>query len=93
MHLQFKKLKKQYELSRHQLKINFTPPNFYTQELDQMALTAKFDNYQNLANNPEFSKTFLMRRYLGYDDDDIKELKKGFDEDNKVIPQDEDSFM
>ena len=93
LHLQFKKLKKQYELSRSQLRINFTPPNHYKEELDQMVLQARMDNYQNLANNPEFSKTFLMRRYLGYTDDDLKELEEGFKKDEATIPQDEGGGM
>ena len=92
VHLEFLGLSKQYELDRTQLQIKMNPPNNYLEEIEQSILQKRFDNYTSLSSNEEFSKTFLMRRYLAFDDDDLKELKKGFDDDKKIIPADEDGY-
>jgi hypothetical protein len=33
----------------------------------------KFNNYMQLSNEPEFSKYYLMKRYLGWTEEEIKE--------------------
>lgn len=65
LHLKFKGLKEQYGLSRDNLVITFNPPSDYKDQMDQMLRETKFNNYMQLSNEPEFSKYYLMKRYLG----------------------------
>ncbi len=92
LHLEFRGLKKQYELSRTQLDIKFTPPNNYKTDLDAMILQSKFDLYMNLANNPEFSKSYLMKWLLDFSDEDLTEMKKHHDKDKELFPSDDMGF-
>jgi len=57
LHLEFKGIKKEYELNKSSFGIHFTPPNHYKDQLEQLLIETRQNNYQNLANNPEFSKT------------------------------------
>ncbi len=89
LHLEFKGIKKQYELDRSCFKIRFNPPNWYTEELQQMSMEQRMDNYQNLANNEEFPKTWLMGKYLKMTDEEIKDMAKYFKMDDELLPEDE----
>lgn len=90
IHLKLKGLDKQYELTEDQFKITMTSPNQYRDHMKQALLGQNFDNYSALSNNDEFSKYFLMKKYLKFTDDDIEANTKGFAEDKKMIPQEEE---
>ncbi|MFW6025460.1 MAG: hypothetical protein ACOCRX_03885 [Candidatus Woesearchaeota archaeon] len=49
----------------------------------------RMDNYQNLANNEEFPKTWLMGKYLKMTDEEIKNMAKYFKMDDELLPEDE----
>ena len=83
LHLKFIGYVKQYDLDVSKLRITMTPPNNYIDKINQSNLQTKFDNYQNLSNNEEFPKSFLMRRYLDFNDEDFEMLNKGWKEDEK----------
>ena len=87
LHLEFKGMKQQYSLDRTKIKIKMNDPSHYKAAQEQSFLEQRFNNYNNLNNNPEFSKTFLMKRYLGFTDDDITDNQKGFELDKTVLPQ------
>jgi len=89
VHLEFKGLKKEYELSINDLNVVMTPPNEYKAQMEQALLETRMNNYNNLSNNQEFSKTFLMKEYLGWDDDMVKANAQGFKDDEKYLPKDE----
>jgi len=89
LHLEFKGLKKEYNLSINDLNVVMTPPNDYKSQMQQSLMEARMNNYNSLSNNSEFSKTFLMREYLKWDDDMIKANAEGFKEDKKYLPKDE----
>ena len=89
LHLEFKGLKKEYDLDFSKFNITMTPPNNFKDQMNQMALESKMGNYQNFANNPEFSKTYLMKTYLDMDEDELKANADGFLSDKKMIPADE----
>jgi hypothetical protein len=89
LHLEFKGLKKEYDISENDLNVTMTPPNEYKAQMNQALLDTRFNNYNQLSNNSEFSKTFLMREYLKWDDEMIKANAKGFEEDKKYLPQDD----
>jgi hypothetical protein len=89
LHLEFQGLKKEYDIDSSKINIVMTPPNNYKQQMQQMLLESQMNNYQTLANNSEFSKGYLQRKYLKWDDDDIKLNAEYHKEDAKLIPKDE----
>lgn len=89
LHLEFKGIKEEYELNRSSFNIIMTPPNFYKDQIEQLMLETRQNNYQNFANNQEFPKTWLMRKYLELDDDDFEQMKEDFKKDKEIFPQDE----
>ncbi len=90
LHLEFKGIKKEYKLNRSSFNIHMTAPNQYKDQINQLLLETRMDNYQNLANNPEFPKSWLQNKYLKMDVEEIEELKKWFDMDDKIYPSDDD---
>ncbi len=89
VHLEFKGLKKEYDIDINDINVIMTPPNDYKQQMNQSLLETQMNNYSNLSNNTEFSKTFLMKEYLKWDDEMIKANSDGFKEDKKLLPQDD----
>lgn len=92
LHLKFKGLKKQYNLNRNDIAVSFNPPSEYREQMKQQMLEVKLNNYSSLSNEEAFSKSYLMKKYLGMDEEEIKENSKGFDEDKKLFPQDDRGF-
>jgi len=91
LHLTFIGFVKQYELDVTKLRITMNSPNDYIDRINQSILVRKFENYQAMANNPEFPKTYLMRKYLDYDEEDFKSILIGWNEDKKYLPKEEDN--
>jgi len=89
VHLEFKGLKKEYNLTINDLNVVMTPPNEYKDQMNQALLETRMSNYSNLSNNPEFSKIFLMKEYLKYDEETIKANSDSFKDDKKYLPKDE----
>jgi len=73
LNLEFKGLKKQYELTSKKIEVTMNPPSRYDEQMEQMFNDTRFANYGQLADRPEFSKYYLMKRYLKWDDEEIKE--------------------
>jgi hypothetical protein len=90
--LEFKGLKKQYSLTIDDLNILMTPPSNYKEQQEQQILETRFNNYTNLSNEEAFSKSYLMKTYLGMDDEDIEANTDGFELDKKMIPKDEGRY-
>ena len=72
IHLEFKGLKKQYEITSKKIEIRMNPPSRYDEQMEQMFNDSRFANYSQLADRAEFSKYYLMKRYLRWDDEEIK---------------------
>lgn len=85
IHLEFKGFAKQYGLDEYSLSITMNCPNSYKDQIEQKSLETKFNNYNMLVNNSEFSKSFLMKRYLGMDDDALKANAEGFAIDKQLF--------
>ena len=77
LHLEFKGLKKQYEITSKKIEITMNPPSRYDEQMEQMFNDSRFANYSQLADRPEFSKYYLMKRYLRWDDEEIKANVEG----------------
>jgi hypothetical protein len=74
IHLSFKGLVKRYDLDKSKLKLIMPGPNMFEEQMEQKFREVKFQNYNSLAqSNTEFSKVFLMRKYLEFSDEEIKE--------------------
>jgi hypothetical protein len=84
MHLQFKKIREQYSLSKDSFDVIMTQPSRYKEKMDQSFLLTSFDNYNALADKPEISKYFAMQQYLKWDDETIRENVKGFKKDREL---------
>jgi hypothetical protein len=89
LHLEFKGLKKQFGLNKDSFKINMVPPSHYKESMEQGFMEARFNNYNALANNPEFSKYYLIKRYLRWTDEEIEENIKSFSKDKRLVPPEE----
>ncbi|MFW6377620.1 MAG: portal protein [bacterium] len=81
IHLEFKGLKKQYGLDTSSLRLSLNPPSDYKEQMDQAILEQRHRNYTELSREEEFSKYFLIKQYLQWDDDMIKENKEGHKKD------------
>ena len=92
LHLEFKGMKKQYELTSKKIGIVMNPPSKYKEQMEQMFNDSRFSNYQQLADRPEFSKYYLMKRYLRWDDEEINANVEGKEKDIKLgLADEEDS--
>lgn len=90
LHLEFKKMKKQYELTPRKIGIRMNPPSKYKEQMEQMFNDSRFANYQQLADRPEFSKYYLMQKFLHMDDDEIQANVDGKKKDIKLGLAEED---
>ena len=81
LHLEFKGMKKQYSLDNKSFNITMNSPSHYKQQMDQMFVETEFNNYTTMADREEFSKYFLVKKYLHWDDEDMKANKNGFAKD------------
>jgi hypothetical protein len=87
LHLEFQGLKKEYELDKSKFNVTMVPPNNYKDQMQQLLLETQMNNYNNLANNEEFSRYFLMREMLGWDEEKIVSNSEGFDKDDELFPR------
>jgi len=89
VHLEFKGLKREFDIEKNDINVVMTPPNEYKEQMNQSLLETRQNNYNNFSNNSEFSKTFLMKEYLKWDEEMIKANSDGFKKDKELLPQDE----
>ena len=84
LHLEFKGLKKQYDLDSKKIKVTFNPPSNYKEQMEQAFQEQRYNNYQALADREEISKYFLMTRFLKWTEDDIMDNVKGLKKDQEL---------
>lgn len=85
LHLEFKGLKKEYDISHEKINITMVPPNDYKNKMEQIKLETQVSNYTSLSNNSEFSKTYLMKKFLKWTDEDIKANAEGLEKDKTLL--------
>lgn len=83
LHLEFKGMKKQYDLTNKKISVSMNPPSKYKEQMEQMFNDSRFSNYQQLADRPEMSKYYLMKRYLKWDEEEIQANVDGKEKDVK----------
>ena len=92
LHLEFKGLKKQYEITSKKIEITMNPPSRYDEQMEQQFNDSRFANYSQLADRPEMSKYYLMKRYLKWSDEEINDNVEGKKKDVKLgLAEAEDS--
>ncbi len=91
LHLEFKGLKKLYDLDEKKIKVTLNPPSNYKEQMEQNFLESRYNNYQALADREEISKYFLMKRFLKWSEDDIQENVEGLKKDKEMGFFSEDS--
>lgn len=84
LHLEFKGMKKPYDLTAKKISISMNAPSKYKEQMEQMFNDSRFSNYQQLADRPEMSKYYLMKRYLKWDDEEIQANVDGKAKDIKL---------
>lgn len=84
LHLEFKGMKKQYELTSKKIAVVMNPPSRYDEQMEQMFNDSRFANYNQLADRNEFSKYYLMQRYLKWDEEEIKANAEAKQKDVKL---------
>ena len=89
LHLDFRGIKKQYNLNSNSFAIRFNPPSHYKEQMAQGFLEQSFQNYNALCQNAEFSKSYLVKKYLHWTEEELIENKDGFKLDKKFFPSDE----
>jgi hypothetical protein len=83
LHMDFKGLKKQYDLDSKKIRITFNPPSNYKEQMEQNFLESRYNNYQALADREEISKYYLMKKFLKWSDEDIQENVDGLKKDQR----------
>jgi hypothetical protein len=83
IHLEFKGLKREYDLSTKKIRCVLVPPSNYKEQMEQNFLESRYNNYQALADRPEISKYYLMKKFLRWSEDDIQENINGLKKDAK----------
>ena len=84
LHLEFKGLKKTYGLDMKKLKCTLNPPSNYKEQMEQNFLETRYNNYQALADREEISKYYLMKKFLKWSEEDIKENVDGLKKDREL---------
>lgn len=89
LHLDFRGIKKQYNLNENSFAIRMNPPSHYKEQMRQGFLEQSFQNYNALCQNAEFSKSYLVKKYLHWTEEELEENREGFKLDKKYFPPDE----
>jgi len=91
-HLELRGLAKEYGLNRWSFRTRLNPPSSYREQMDQNFMETRFNNYQTMADRPEFSVYMLMKKYLRWTDDEIQENLEGKKKDLELgLKSEEDS--
>jgi hypothetical protein len=92
LHLEFKGIKDQYGLNDKKIRLKMNPPSNYKEQMEQNFMESRFSNYTMMADRNEFSKYWLMKKYLKYSDEEIKANADGKEKDKKLGFKEEESF-
>lgn len=92
LHLDFKGLKNEYGLTRNDININMKPPSDFKEQMRQNFYESRFNNYQIMADRPEMSKYYLMKKFLKWSDEEIEENVEGMKKDKTLGFKEESAF-
>jgi len=90
-HLEFKGLKKQYNLTEENIKVSMNPPSKYKEQMEANFQDTRFNLYQGMADREEMSRYYLMKKYLKWSDEEITKNVEGMKKDKDLGLRDEES--
>lgn len=84
-HLNLKGIWQKLNLNNNDFTIFFNPPTMYDLYTKQKLIDVKMKLYAGFSQKAEFSKTLVMKEYLGWTDEQVKENEKRLDEEALTI--------
>jgi hypothetical protein len=83
-HLQLKGMWKEYELKEESIQVEFNVPTNFYELRESQKLELKVQNFGSLVSNESISPTFAQKRYLGWNDIDIKANREFLRKDKEL---------
>lgn len=83
-HLQLKGMWKEYELKEETIQVEFNVPTNFYELRESQKLELKVQNFGSLVSNESISPTFAQKRYLGWNDIDIKANREFLRKDKEL---------
>lgn len=83
-HLKLRKLWDQYELKEHDFDIEFNPPSSFHALREQQIFDLKSNNFNNMSTNELISNTFSQKKYLKWDDQEVKQNREWLRKDKEL---------
>jgi len=83
-HLKLKKMYEEYDLKAQNLHLEFNVPTNFYELRESQKLELKATNFNNLASNESISNTYAQKRYLGWNDVDIKANREFLRKDAEI---------
>lgn len=71
-HLKLKGLWEQYKLKEHDLDISFNPPVYFHVAREAQIQELKFKSFSDLTSTEAVSKSYALKRYMGWSDEEVK---------------------
>ncbi len=82
--LKLKGLWKNYNLKENDIEMSFNPPSSFHALREQQIFDLKSSNYNNLATGEFVSNTFAQKKYLGWEDPEIKQNREWLRKDKAL---------
>lgn len=83
-HLQLKGMWKEYELKEEAIQVEFNVPTNFYELRESQKLELKVQNFGSLTSNESISPSFAQKRYLGWNDIDIKANREFLRKDKEL---------
>lgn len=83
-HLKLRKLWDQYNLKEHDFDIMFNPPSSFHALREQQIFDIKSNNFNNMSANELISNTFSQKKYLKWDDQEVKQNREWLRKDKEL---------
>ena len=71
-HLKLKGLWEQYKLKESDIHLSFNPPSYFHVAREAQIQELKFKTFNDLASTEAVSKSYALKRYMGWTDEEIK---------------------
>lgn len=82
--LKLKGIWKNYKLKENDIEMSFNPPSSFHALREQQIFDLKSSNYNNLATGEFVSNTFAQKKYLGWEDPEIKQNREWLRKDKAL---------
>lgn len=83
-HLKLRKLWDAYDLKENDFDIEFNPPSSFHALREQQIFDLKSNNYNTMSSNELVSNTFSQKKYLKWDDAEVKQNREWLRKDKEL---------